>query len=173
MIPSTTPINCPFPSLFLFFLFIHMCVYIYIYIYIRGCLDSLENQQRSLSLHVGNIKGCDDVFRVSQALGMSVSWRGNPDGLCDGTFCALFHKQLWLQPWRSSFSCLIKGESEPSFYALFTSVLSLVFVLFWFICLCFKMCFLRSACGFTPHSQHHVRLRAYLCPPWTRDVNLY
>ena len=69
-----------------------MCtyIYIYIYIYIRGCLDSLD--------HMGNIKGCDDVFRVSQALGMSVSWRGNPDGLCDGTFCALFHKQLWLQP---------------------------------------------------------------------------
>ena len=76
----------------------HVCIYIYIYIYIRGCLDSLENQQRYLSLHVGNIKGCDDVFRVSQALGMSVSWQGNPDGLCDGTFCALFHKQLWLQP---------------------------------------------------------------------------
>ena len=43
----------------------------------------------------------------------------------------------------------------------------------WFFCLCFKMCFLRSACGFTPHSQHHVRLLADLCPPWTRDVNLY
>ena len=114
-----------------------------VYMYIRGCLDSLENQQLSLSVHMGNIKGCDDVFRVSQALGMSVSWRGNPDGLSDGTFCALFHKQLWLQPWRSSFSCLIKGESEPSFYALFTSALRLIFVLFWFFCLCFKMCFLR------------------------------
>ena len=63
-----------------------------------GSLCFLDLFQGYLSVHMGNIKGCDDVFRVSQELGMSVSWRGNPDGLCDGTFCALFHKQLWLQP---------------------------------------------------------------------------
>ena len=76
----------PFPSLF------------YIYIYIYTYTSEAVNSAHSLSVHMGNIKGCDDVFRVSQALGMSVSWRGNPDGLSDGTFCALFHKQLWLQP---------------------------------------------------------------------------
>ncbi|CBI18682.3 unnamed protein product, partial [Vitis vinifera] len=62
---------------------------------------------------MGNIKGCDDVFRVSQALGMSVSWRGRP-GLCEMGFYALFFTCNCSCSHGEHGSCLITGGSEPS-----------------------------------------------------------